>query len=228
MLVKIIDKIISLVSRLNSNLYISYLRKKGCYIGENTYIYSKNALIDISRPTLVSIGANCYINQYFTLLTHDWVCKVFLNMGKPFLNSSGKVTIGNNVSFGMHVTVLKGVTIGDNCFIAAGSVVTKDIPAGSVAGGVPCRVLTTIDEYFKKRMSEAEEEAKEYIHSLKHPKLLDMKEEFIWFISGSELGSYPQLNNIIKKQLGEGYESYAKYHKAKYSSFEDFVRSANR
>ena len=51
--------------------------------------------------------------------------------------SSGRVTIGNNVRFGVDCTVLKGVTIGDNCFIAAGSLVTKDIPANSVGGRGP-------------------------------------------------------------------------------------------
>ena len=51
------------------------------------------------------------------------------------------VVIGNNVFIGMHTIVLKGVTIGDNAIIGAGSVVNKDIPANSVAAGVPCRVI---------------------------------------------------------------------------------------
>lgn len=51
------------------------------------------------------------------------------------------VHIGNNVFVGMHCMILKGVTIGDNSIIAAGSVVTKDIPANVIAGGVPCKVI---------------------------------------------------------------------------------------
>lgn len=51
------------------------------------------------------------------------------------------VEIGNNVFIGMHTLVLKGVTIGDNAVIGAGSVVTQDIPANCVAAGVPCRVI---------------------------------------------------------------------------------------
>jgi maltose O-acetyltransferase len=51
------------------------------------------------------------------------------------------ITIGNNVWFGGHCVVLSGVTIGDNAVIGAGSVVTKDIPAGAVAAGNPARVL---------------------------------------------------------------------------------------
>ncbi len=51
------------------------------------------------------------------------------------------ITVGNNVWFGAGVTVCPGVSIGDNCTIGAGSVVTKDIPANSVAVGNPCRVV---------------------------------------------------------------------------------------
>ena len=56
------------------------------------------------------------------------------------------VTIGSNIWFGANVTVCGGVTIGDNCVIGAGSVVTRDIPAGSLAAGVPCRVIRPITE----------------------------------------------------------------------------------
>lgn len=51
------------------------------------------------------------------------------------------VTIGSNVWIGGSVTILPGVTIGDNTTIGAGSVVTRDIPAGCVAAGNPCRVI---------------------------------------------------------------------------------------
>lgn len=56
------------------------------------------------------------------------------------------IKVGNNVWFGAGVTVLGGVTIGDNTVIAAGSVVTRDIPANCLAAGVPCRVLREVNE----------------------------------------------------------------------------------
>ena len=56
------------------------------------------------------------------------------------------ITVGSRVWFGANVTVLPGVTIGDDCVIGAGSVVTRDIPSGVVAVGNPCRVLRPITE----------------------------------------------------------------------------------
>ena len=60
------------------------------------------------------------------------------------------IKVGNNVWFGSKVTVLGGVTIGDNTVIAAGSVVTKDIPSGVIAAGVPCKVLREITDEDRK------------------------------------------------------------------------------
>ena len=56
------------------------------------------------------------------------------------------IPVGSRVWFGANVTVLPGVTIGDDCVIGAGSVVTRDIPSGVVAVGNPCRVLRPITE----------------------------------------------------------------------------------
>ena len=56
------------------------------------------------------------------------------------------IHIGQNVWIGANVTVLPGVTIGHCAIVAAGAVVTKDVPANTIVGGVPARVLRTIDE----------------------------------------------------------------------------------
>ena len=55
------------------------------------------------------------------------------------------VEIGNGVWVGAHATILSGVTIGDNAVIAAGAVVTKDVPANAVAGGVPAKIIKQIE-----------------------------------------------------------------------------------
>lgn len=60
------------------------------------------------------------------------------------------------------------MTIGDNCVIGACSLVTKNIPANSVAAGVPCRVICSIDEYYRKRKQVALAEAVEYVQSIQN------------------------------------------------------------
>lgn len=60
------------------------------------------------------------------------------------------ISVGDNVWIGAHVSVLPGVTIGDNCVIGAGSVVNRDIPSGSLAAGNPCRVIRKIDNTEKQ------------------------------------------------------------------------------
>ena len=229
LLKRLVNRLKMLIARRSSNAYCNYLINKGVEIGGGTYIYPGSALIDFSRPSLVKIGSNCFMNQNFTLLTHDWVTKVFLGSDRRFVNSSGRVTIGNNVSFGQNVMVLKGVTIGDNCFIGAGSIVTKDIPSNSVAAGSPCRVLMTIEEYYQKRLKCSEEEAYDYARSIQErfkrkPRLEEMREEFIWFVSGNEVDKYPMIP--IKEQLGPTYNTYVASHKSKYSTFEEFLTAA--
>ncbi len=65
---------------------------------------------------------------------------------KKHLCYAKPVHIGNDCWFGASVTVCPGVTIGDNCVIGAGSVVTRDIPSNSFAAGVPCKVIREITE----------------------------------------------------------------------------------
>ena len=54
------------------------------------------------------------------------------------------IVLGKNVWIGAHATILAGVTVGDNSIVAAGAVVTKDVPADTVVGGVPARVIKKI------------------------------------------------------------------------------------
>ena len=61
---------------------------------------------------------------------------------------------------GVYSIILAGATIGDNCVIGAGSVVTKNIPSNTVAVGNPVKVIITIEEFYEKRKQEYEEDAK--------------------------------------------------------------------
>ena len=61
------------------------------------------------------------------------------------------ITVGNNVWIGANVSVLPGVSIGDDAVIGAGSVVTKNIPSGVLAAGNPCRVIRELTEEDKNK-----------------------------------------------------------------------------
>lgn len=179
---------------MSSAEYVDYLRKHGVKVGENVYFrYPANVMIDLNRPCLVEFGDNLDINDHFALLTHDFGTFVFRGLYKDFINSSGKVKIGNNIVFGRSVTVLKGVTIGDNCIIGAGSIVSKSIPPNSVAVGSPAKVICSIDEYYKKRKAKSIAEAIEYARELAKSKggidklkIGDFSEEWVLFLSEEE------------------------------------------
>ena len=141
-------------------------------IGENCYI--EPPLHSNWAGKHVHFGRNVYANFNLTLVddTHIYVGDytmfgpnvVIATAGHPVcpelrergLQYNMPVRIGKNCWLGAGVSVLPGVTIGDNTVIGAGSVVTKDIPAGVVAVGNPCRVLREVGEhdkefYFKDR-----------------------------------------------------------------------------
>lgn len=109
-------------------------------IGENFYSNHNLVILDPAQVTFgdnVFIGPNC---AFYTAL-HPFDTKT-RNQG---LEYAKPVKVGNNVWFGGNVTVLPGVTIGDNAVIGAGSVVTRDIPSGMLSYGNPCKVIRKID-----------------------------------------------------------------------------------
>lgn len=231
---KLIYKFLNKEHLLSVDNYVEWLRKKGCVIGDNLKImqFGRDGIpqIDCTRPSLVKIGNNVFLNRNFTLLTHDYVTNVFKELYGEFVPSSGKVVIGNNVNFGIDCTVLKGVTIGDNCFIGSGSIVTKDIPANSVAVGRPAKVICSIEEYYSRRRMECIDEAFDYARSIKtvfgrNPVSSDFKEEFPLFVDARNISRY--INEIpIKEKLGRNYTVWLSKHKAQFNGLEEFLNAA--
>lgn len=129
---------------------IEQAKKEGLIVGKNvSFIDTPNFG---SEPYLISIGDNTTISFDVAFVNHDGGTRVIRNL--PNQNKEtviyGKITIGNNCFIGCRTTILPGVKIGDNTIIGAGSIVTKDIPSNSVACGVPCKVICSIEEYIKK------------------------------------------------------------------------------
>lgn len=112
-------------------------------LGNYVYINSYSIIdchYSISIGNRVQIGPHCYIGDSDHNLNVD-IRKPHHRMG----NTYAKVKIEDNVWIGAGVIVLKGVTVGKNSIIAAGSVVVKDIPENVLAAGVPARVIKNIE-----------------------------------------------------------------------------------
>lgn len=108
-------------------------------IGARTFI---NADFLVVGGGLVTIGADCLIGPRCSIYTPNHAEDVAHRL--EGWERPEPVTIGSNVWIGGSVTLTPGVTIGDDSIIGAGSVVTRDIPAGVVAVGNPCRPLRDI------------------------------------------------------------------------------------
>ena len=107
--------------------------------------------VRISSAKSIRIGDNCMFAANVTISDSDW--HGIYNRIRPF-RCTKSVVIENNVWLGERVIVNKGVTIGENSVVGAGSVVTKNIPANSVAAGNPARIIKTINP--KHRMLKRE------------------------------------------------------------------------
>lgn len=187
--------------------FVSYLKNNGVIIGERVnFRYPKTVTIDMTRPLLIQLGNDLDINANFSIMTHDFSSFVFRNHFKDFVPSSGEVVIGNNIYFGRDVTVLKGVSIGDNCIIGAGSLVTHSIPSNSVAAGVPCKVICSLEDYYKRRKKESVSESLNYARILLKRKGYinpgDFTEEWAVFMTKEDYEQYPDLKYNADKRLG--------------------------
>ncbi|MDE5721421.1 MAG: sugar O-acetyltransferase [Clostridia bacterium] len=107
-------------------------------VGKNVFINSGCCFQDQGG---IEIGDNALIGQQVVIATinHDLNPE---NRGNMF---PAPVKIGNRVWIGAHATILSGVTIGDNSVIAAGAVVTKDVPENSVVAGVPAKIIKYLE-----------------------------------------------------------------------------------
>ena len=124
------------------------------YIEPNVTLVTKSGSIEIGAASYINIGSflwtedskivigqHVLLGPYCVLSAANHGIKEF---DRPMIHqpyTSIGITIGDNVWLGAGTVVCDGVSIGSNTIIAAGAVVTKDVPAGVLAGGVPCRVI---------------------------------------------------------------------------------------
>lgn len=129
---------------------IAFHYGKHTKIGKNFFA---NFNFTVQDDAEVTIGDNCNFGPNVTVVTPIHPLKP--DERREMLNEKGEkkhlcyakpVHIGNDCWFGASVTVCPGVTVGNGCVIGAGSVVTRDIPDGTFAAGVPCKVIREITD----------------------------------------------------------------------------------
>ena len=165
------------IPNLYKKLFWSFERRaraNGVKIGQNCCIYTPYFG---TEPYLIEIGNHVQITNDVRFFTHggSWI---FRNQ-YPDMDTFGKIRVGDNVYIGSCSIILPGVTIGNNCVIGAGSVVTKSVKKGTIVAGNPARVIgevnTLLENTLKLNLGSkfmSEKQKKEYLLSLSEERFI--------------------------------------------------------
>ncbi len=137
------------LDRLRSYLVYRHFRSltaRGLRIGKEPSVHP-TVHFDSTYCHLISIGDNCTVTRGVTILAHDAALNRYIEVGRI-----AQVRILDDCFIGTNCLILPGVTIGPRSIVAAGSVVTADIPPDSVATGNPARVLCSLEDFLKRHL----------------------------------------------------------------------------
>ena len=128
--------------------FASFERKWGNYhaIGEDCAIWPYT---NVTNPEYTRLGNNVMLTNC-TVLGHDGSIAVLNKAYNKKLDRVGKVDFRDNVFVGHGAIILPNVTIGPNAIVAAGAVVSKNVPEGTIVAGIPARVIGRVDDLVDK------------------------------------------------------------------------------
>jgi acetyltransferase-like isoleucine patch superfamily enzyme len=123
--------------------------KDGLNVGQGVSIVGRSKFG--TEPYLITLEDNVRVSFDVTFITHDGGTWAFRDQEKyRHVFKYGRIRVGERSFIGCKSIIMPGVTIGKRCVIGAGSLVTKDVPDGMVACGVPARVVMSTEEYAEK------------------------------------------------------------------------------
>lgn len=128
---------------------VNYAKYKGVTVGQNCRIYTTTFG---TEPFLISIGDNVTITSGVKFITHDGSTILMRDKkGRRFFYAP--IEIGNNVFIGTNSIIMPGVKIEDRVIVAAGSVITKSVPSGSIVAGVPARIIGKYEDIEERMLN---------------------------------------------------------------------------
>jgi acetyltransferase-like isoleucine patch superfamily enzyme len=142
----------SLLLYIISKLWFNaYAKLTGLSFGVSCRFINVSSETFGSEPFLIKIGNRVSISSGARFITHDGAVWVLRALYKDFsdVDIFRSITVEDNVFIGLNVIIMPGVNIGKNAVIAAGSIVTKNVPEGVVVAGVPARIIKSLDDYKK-------------------------------------------------------------------------------
>ena len=124
----------------HSKLRVLFHRLRGVRIGKDVEI-GYFCILDNVHPYLVTIEDKAVVTARTTILAHDNAH--FYTYGEPV--RIGETRVCSNAFIGVGAVILPAITIGKSSIVGANSVVTKDVPAGSIVAGIPAKVIREVD-----------------------------------------------------------------------------------
>ncbi len=169
------------------------------FIGNNTYINYNCCFLDSAKVIIgdyVYMGPNCNIFTPCHPIHHELRKEKVTEYALP-------VTVGSHSWIGGDVVITPGVTIGENCVIGAGSVVTKDIPDNSIAVGNPCKVIRQINDKDREYINSLilDDETKDSKYKQEHGYIYSAKDEAIFNIVKDTVHYVEILNKLSNSEI---------------------------